>query len=76
MGTIRAIIRKNLSYVRQLLPFTRIIRPNILLRLAYLLEKEAEKGKLYAMNFNHFAHKVCSEVLGGNAHVTLLYTLC
>ena len=69
LGEIRASITENLKTIRQLLPFVRIIWSDILFRLGYSLQKKKGAGVRSTKNLNQHAHKVCREMLGGNAHV-------
>ncbi len=63
---IRKRVYENLKGVRNLLPNTRLIWSDILLRLEYSEQIHDGAGKRNMRNINKKAHKVCREKLGGN----------
>lgn len=60
---------ETLSRIRELLPGTRIIWSDILIRLGYADEMAEGAGLRCTRNINKYAHKVCREMRTGNAHV-------
>ena len=67
-GDLVKRVEENLVGLRQLLPQTRIIWSDIIVRLAYSQEKKKGAGKDTARAMNKRAHKVCRKKIG-NAHV-------
>ncbi len=64
--TRKAIVKRveqNLKDVRAILPFTRIIWSDVIVRLAYAEEKKKGAGKDTARAMNKRAHKVCREMI-------------
>ena len=66
---IRRRVEENLTGLRALLPNTRLIWSDILLRLGYPEEEIDGAGKRNMRNINKWAHKICREKLGENAYV-------
>ena len=70
---LRAEIKELLWDIRRLLPKTRIIWSDILLRYAYDDEREEGGGKSSTINLNKSALRVCRAI--GNAHVIRNYNV-
>ena len=65
---IRNRIKEILKGVRNLLPNTRIIWSDILIRIGYSRERNEGAGKKTTRNINKYAHKICREDIT-NSHV-------
>jgi hypothetical protein len=68
---IRGLIEDVLGSVRELLPYTRVIWSDILLRTKYKGETNEGAGKSTVINLNKSALKVCKGMV--NAHVIRSY---
>ncbi len=68
MRETRGLAEEALKILRNLLPDSRIVWSDILPRLAYSEEQIPNAGKAVTININKHAHRVCRNLLGGNAH--------
>ena len=68
---IKDNVESNLEGIRRLLPNTRLIWSDILVRLQYSQEKRNGAGKRNSKSVNKKAHKVMKESLGGDNKVVV-----
>ena len=69
---IRSRVLENIRGLRALLPNTRIIWSDILVRLAYCDERVPGAGRRAMRNINKYAHVVCRSLVSGDNHVNTL----
>ena len=68
---IRQRVFDNLTGLREILPNTRIIWSDIILRLGYAEEVNRGAGKKCMRNINKYAHMIIKKEMGGNAHIVV-----